>query len=89
MCPPCPDSTVIFESAVSLPVWTTALAILDTPLYVTVVEREGLTPELTFIPHTWEEGDRRGNIVRGAIQNMSFHNKSKGVTFYISLNYFL
>ena len=39
-----------------------------------------MTTKLKFIPHDWEEGEWRGNIVRGAILNMSFHKKSKGLT---------
>ena len=68
--------------AVCHPVLTTAQALLDTqpPLYVLMVEREGMTIELTFISHDWEEGEWRGNMVRGAILNSSFHKKSKGVT---------
>ena len=55
-------------SAAPHPVWTIAVEILHTPFfYVPVVKREGLTTELTFIPHTWEEGDLRGNMVKGAI----------------------
>ena len=33
-----------------------------------------------FIPHDWEKGECRGNMVRGAVLNTSFHKKSKGVS---------
>ena len=49
-------------------------------LLAPMVEGEGSTTELIFIPHDWEEWGLRGNMVRGAILNTSFHKKSKGAS---------